>query len=148
MKIYFDVCCLNRPFDDQTQQNIHLESEAVITILSNIQKGKWIMIGSAFLDWEISKIPEMERFHKVRYLYSMAKLKITTDNFIETRQPVIEEMGFGTIDAFHIAAAEKAKADILITTDYDILKKYDLQRNLINVRIQNPVQFLMEVNIP
>ena len=30
MKIYLDVCCLNRPFDDQTQDRIHLESEAVV----------------------------------------------------------------------------------------------------------------------
>jgi len=36
MRIYLDVCCLNRPFDDQTQERIHLESEAVLIILSNI----------------------------------------------------------------------------------------------------------------
>jgi hypothetical protein len=24
--IYLDVCCLNRPFDDQTQQRIRLEA--------------------------------------------------------------------------------------------------------------------------
>ena len=28
--IYLDVCCLNRPFDDQTQERIRLESEAVL----------------------------------------------------------------------------------------------------------------------
>jgi hypothetical protein len=26
-RIYLDVCCLNRPFDDQTQARIHLEAE-------------------------------------------------------------------------------------------------------------------------
>ena len=28
MKIYLDNCCFNRPFDDQTQLRIKLESEA------------------------------------------------------------------------------------------------------------------------
>jgi hypothetical protein len=27
--IYFDVCCLNRPFDDQTQEPIRLETDAI-----------------------------------------------------------------------------------------------------------------------
>jgi hypothetical protein len=26
--IYLDVCCLNRPLDDQTQERVRLESEA------------------------------------------------------------------------------------------------------------------------
>lgn len=26
--IYLDVCCLNRPFDDQTQERIGLEAKA------------------------------------------------------------------------------------------------------------------------
>jgi hypothetical protein len=33
MKIYLDNCCYNRPFDDQTQERIHLESEAILTVL-------------------------------------------------------------------------------------------------------------------
>ena len=38
MKIYLDVCCLNRPFDDQTQDLIHLESEAVVLILKHVKR--------------------------------------------------------------------------------------------------------------
>ncbi len=34
MKIYLDNCCYNRPFDDQTQDRIHIESEAVLVILA------------------------------------------------------------------------------------------------------------------
>jgi len=38
MKIYMDVCCLNRPFDDQKQDRIRVESDAVLAIRLNIQK--------------------------------------------------------------------------------------------------------------
>ncbi len=34
MRIYLDMCCLKRPFDDQAQQRIHLEREAVLALLS------------------------------------------------------------------------------------------------------------------
>jgi hypothetical protein len=41
MKIYLDVCCLNRPFDDQTQDRIRLETEAVMLILGRIAAKDW-----------------------------------------------------------------------------------------------------------
>jgi hypothetical protein len=45
-RIYLDVCCLNRPFDDQTQDRVHLEAEAVILILTHCQAGEWEWISS------------------------------------------------------------------------------------------------------
>ncbi len=64
MRIYLDVCCYNRPFDDQTQEKIHLETEAVLIILSNISLKNWELVGSDIIDFEISKIPDLERKKK------------------------------------------------------------------------------------
>jgi hypothetical protein len=58
MKIYLDVCCLNRPFDDQTQHRIRLESEAVIAILDCCQSKDWQLVGSEVIDFEISQTPD------------------------------------------------------------------------------------------
>ena len=58
MNIYFDVCCLNRPFDDQTQDRIHLEAEAVIVILKHIEYDDWSLIGSGIINYEIDKTPD------------------------------------------------------------------------------------------
>jgi hypothetical protein len=44
--IYLDVCCLNRPFDEQTQERIRLEAEAVLFILTKFQVGDWRLLGS------------------------------------------------------------------------------------------------------
>ena len=55
IKIYLDTCCLNRPFDDQTQERIRLEAEAVLAILSRIEKGEWDWIGSEVLIDEIEQ---------------------------------------------------------------------------------------------
>jgi len=34
IRVYMDVCCLNRPFDDQSEDRIKMESEAVLMILN------------------------------------------------------------------------------------------------------------------
>jgi len=42
-RIYLDACCLNRPFDDQTQLRIALETQAILAILSQCESG-WKLI--------------------------------------------------------------------------------------------------------
>lgn len=41
MRIYLDACCINRPFDDQIQDRIRLESEAVLLVLGHCAEGRW-----------------------------------------------------------------------------------------------------------
>ena len=65
MRIYLDVCCLNRPFDDQTQDRIHLESEAVILILKRVRSGNWEWISSEAVDFEVRQTPDAERRRRV-----------------------------------------------------------------------------------
>lgn len=54
MRIYLDNCCYNRPFDDQTQDRIHLESEAVLAVLKRGQTGLYQIIGSDILELEMN----------------------------------------------------------------------------------------------
>jgi len=44
MNIYLDNCCFNRPFDDQSNQRIHLESETVKAILKQCEQKFWFLI--------------------------------------------------------------------------------------------------------
>ena len=39
MVIYLDTCSIQRPFDDQTQLRIALESQAVLAIIEQIERG-------------------------------------------------------------------------------------------------------------
>ena len=61
MKIYLDTCCLKRPFDDQRQPRVRLESEAVTLILEKIHKGEWEWIGSDVLTYELGETKDAER---------------------------------------------------------------------------------------
>ncbi len=42
--IYLDVCCLNRPFDNQIQERIRLETEGIFNILAKFQSGEWQLL--------------------------------------------------------------------------------------------------------
>lgn len=39
MRLYIDVSCFNRPFDDQGQERIRRETEAVFAVLRRIVEG-------------------------------------------------------------------------------------------------------------
>ncbi|MBM4351751.1 MAG: type II toxin-antitoxin system VapC family toxin [Deltaproteobacteria bacterium] len=145
MKVYLDVCCLNRPFDDYAQDRVRLESEAVLTILDYTQSRKWVLIGSEVIDIEISKIPDNDRKCKVKILIDMKQKFITVNDDIENRPKELEKLGFKSFDALHIVCAEKSEADILLTTDDNFLSKASQNRNMLKVRVENPLKWLMEV---
>ena len=65
-KIYLDSCCLNRPFDDQAQERIRLEAEAVLLILERIRDGSWEWISSDAVADEIDQIPDPSRRERVQ----------------------------------------------------------------------------------
>ena len=66
-----DNCCYNSPFDDLTQERIHLESEAVLMILNLIQNGKFELIGSDALSLEMSRMRDPIKRQRVIALYSI-----------------------------------------------------------------------------
>jgi len=65
MKIYLDNCCFNRPFDDQLQLRILLESEAKLNIQENIRSGVFKLIWSYILDYENNINPFRERREQI-----------------------------------------------------------------------------------
>ncbi|MBC5793683.1 MAG: PIN domain-containing protein [Sphaerospermopsis kisseleviana] len=144
-KIYLDVCCLNRPFDDQSQPRIYLESQSVITIINQCQSGNWKLINSTALIAELNQTPDLERLKNVKKMLSIAKIKVINSHFIETRSTELQQLGFSSYDATHIASAERSNADVFLTTDDRLIKKAKTNSQLVNVRVDNPVQWLAEV---
>ena len=53
--VYLDACCLNRPFDDQSQLRVRLESESILWLLNEVQSGRWSWTSSHVLEWEVSQ---------------------------------------------------------------------------------------------
>jgi len=66
MRSYLDNCCFNRPFDDQSQIRIRLESEAKLKIQDDIIKGSVNFVWSYILDAENTANPFEERERAIR----------------------------------------------------------------------------------
>lgn len=145
MRIYFDVCCLNRPFDDQMQIRIHLEAEAILSIFNYSRTAGWIVIGSDAIDYEISKLPDDDKRLMVQILSTVRDAHVRIDAVVEKRATEIKRLGLKTLDALHVACAEKAKAEILLTTDGNFLRKAARNKGMLKVKIENPQRWVMEV---
>ncbi len=144
MRIYMDVCCLNRPFDDQTKAKIRIESDAVLAILSKCTTGEWVLLSSDVLDYEISKTPDEWKKLKVIELYNIAREKIEINDFIIEKALLFEKNGLKAFDSLHLASANYSNADIFLTTDKDLLKK--AERLEVNINTENPLNWFMEVD--
>src|SRR5262245_29359942 len=110
MKVYLDVCCLNRPFDDQTQDRIRLESEAVILILGHFETSDWAWLSSEAVDVEIAQIPDVERKKRIQLLTEYVATKIQIRTAEAARAQELVKLGFHAVDALHLACAESGSA--------------------------------------
>jgi predicted nucleic acid-binding protein len=111
MKLYLDVSCLNRPFDDQTQARIRLESEAVAIVLDGIDSGAWEEASSRMVEIETSAISDETRRRRVLQLIPRDRMELTATIFERARDLVAH--GLSAADAVHVAAAEEIGADAL-----------------------------------
>ena len=142
MRIYHDVSCLNRPFDDQTQSRIHLESEAVLLILDEIDAGRWEQVSSRMAKLEIQAIPDAVRRRRVAQLLPQTTIELSGGIFDRARELV--GYGLKAADAVHTAAAEESQAAVLLTCDDRWLRKADQISAKLSVSIANPIDWLQE----
>jgi len=145
MKIYFDVCCLNRPYDDQDQDRIHMESEAIITIFKHIEYSDWLLINSGVVNYEISKTSDIERKERLLSLVGSASEFVSVNQEIYARAKKIQELGIKTYDSLHIACAECGNADVFLTTDDRLIKAVKRNSNEIKIEVENPLLWLYKV---
>jgi predicted nucleic acid-binding protein len=148
MRIYLDTCCLNRPFDDQTQPAIHEEAEAVLAILSRIETGQWQWVGSEILNVEVEQIPDPVRRSRVQALMMMIAYTVLLEQDEITRTEQLQQLGFHPEDAQHLACAEKAQVDVFLTTDRRLLNRALHLSHDLNVHVQNPKVWFDNVSAP
>lgn len=142
MKIYMDVCCLCRPFDDQMIGRIRLEVTAVQEIIRRCATGEFSLVTSEAIDEELSKIPDGNKRLRVEKIVSMAKESVLIDERIISRMHELIHGGGDAMDSLHIACAERSGA-VLLTTDDGLITFFKSHRD-IQVQIENPVIWLKE----
>ena len=73
MRVYLDNCCYNRPFDDQVQLRVRLETEAKLAIQRHMRMGILEYVWSDMLANEVdeSKFWERKVLKKINHVGGM-----------------------------------------------------------------------------
>ena len=145
MKLYFDICCYSRFYDDQGQLKIYMESEAILNIINVAKQNNDEIYGSPALDLEIDQIEDIEKRDKIKYFYEQTiTQKIDyTENVFNRVKELAEKTKIRTLDRFHLSFAEINSIDILLTTDARLEKA--CSKMGLNIKVINPIKYLMEV---
>jgi predicted nucleic acid-binding protein len=140
-KVYLDTSTYNRPFDDQTQPKIFLETQAAIIIFQMIEAKLIELVNSSVLEYENGQNSFPRRQQLMDRYLRMASFKQEVNEAIKLRAEQLEQEGLKAVDALHVACAETASSDYFITCDKRLINRY--KGNIIHVL--NPVDFVLEV---
>ncbi len=134
----------NRPFDDQTQARVHLEAEAVLAVVSEIEQCQLQLLHSEVVDLEIADAPDAQRRERLQALIPRRHRYVRCGPEMSVRALELERRGFAGIDALHLACAEAAGTDVFLTTDDRRLRKAARNAGFLRVRVANPLAWMQD----
>ena len=141
-RIYLDTSIYNRPFDDQSQPRIFLETQAVILILQMVEAGLVDLVGSTALEYENNQNPYPRKRRAMQYYLERAAVRQVLNEDIRQRAKELEQGGVKTLDALHVASAEAASCEYLLTTDKRLINRCQT----LTLKVMNPADFVLEVS--
>ena len=137
MRLYLDTSVLNRPFDDQKQPRIWLETLAFSLVLSLIEAREAELISSPIHALENSRSPLLVRRLWVARCLHLATHSVPLTEALRTRARELAGTGQKPLDALHLACAEAAGADCFLTCDDRLIKRY-----VGPLTVQTPTNFI------
>jgi predicted nucleic acid-binding protein len=124
---------------------VHLEAQAVLLILKRCEAGEWQWISSAVVSYEIDNIPNQERRNRIKEILRGAKeVQPLSDTAVE-RGEELKGLGLKTYDALHVACAEQAAVEVLLTTDDRLVRAAARNADKLKIPVKNPLTWLQEV---
>jgi predicted nucleic acid-binding protein len=144
MRVYLDVCAIQRPADDRRQERIDLEAQAVLEVLFLVEKQELELICSTAVLIEHARNPHRERRELTEDVLSIAREIISITPAVESRAERYRQRGLKPMDAAHLACAVEAGADFFCTCDDRLLRnagKVDTG----STRPVNPTQLIQEI---
>ena len=139
MLIYLDNCCFNRPFDNQKQIRIRIETEAKLFIQEEILAGKFLLAWSYILDYENASNPLPERKEIIGNWKKRAVADTGETKYILELASQLNVSGIKAKDALHVASSVAMECEYFITTDLYIIKKL---ANFEKIMVVSPIDFI------
>jgi predicted nucleic acid-binding protein len=144
MRVYLDLCSIQRPLDTKSQVRIAVEAEAVLGIIALCEAGTLDLVSSSALVFEVEKNPNPVRKMYALEVLSTAQVFASIDQGIEERAEAFHQMGIKPLDALHLASAEAARVDYFCTTDDRFLKRARAA-GVLPAKVVTPLELIAEV---
>ncbi len=144
MKIYLDLCAIQRPLDTPNQVRIVLEAEAVLGIITFCDSGQAELVSSEALLYEGEQSPLPIRQEHTRSVLVKAKSSVNIGEKERVRAATLLTFGLRPLDALHLALAESGNADYFCTCDDKLLRSAKRVKDLA-VKVINPVDLVQEI---
>lgn len=123
MRVYLDMCTIQRPADDQSQWRVYMEAQAVLGIITLVERGELDLVGSAALLVEHAPNPNQQRRQVTERTLSLATDVIPVTPAVDRRAATYRESGMKPMDAVHLASAVEAGVDFFCTCDDRFLRR-------------------------
>lgn len=144
MKIYLDLCAIQRPLDTPSQVRIVLEAEAVLGLIKFCESGQAELLSSEALLYEGEQSSMSIRREHTLAVLAEAKYVVNVTANEKSRAAELIPFGIKPLDALHIALAESGNADYFCTCDDKLLKNSKRAKDL-SVKVANPVDLVQEI---
>lgn len=141
MRLYLDTIVLNRPFDDQSQVKVLLETQAMLLILQIIASQQVKLVTSNVLEYENSRNSDADRARAVNLYLQLATFRQVADEAIRQRALELEQNGVKAIDTLHVACAEASNSDYFLTCDKRLINRCQA----LSLKVMNPADFILEI---
>lgn len=146
MRIYLDMCCLQRPMDNQAYLRIHIEAEAILGILAWCEAGHADLLNSVALEYEVNHNPHPPRKAFVQETLSRSVFTVQATDSVEQRARNFGKLGIKVLDSLHLACAVEAQANYFCTCDDRFLRRAK-QMDTGQTKVVSPLE-LIEVIEP
>jgi len=144
MRLFLDMCSIQRPLDDRTQPRIALEAEAVLMILSLCEGGAAELVVSRSLQFEMERNPHPLRREYAAQVLRKGTVFVERTPDVDRRTRHLHRAGIKPLDAAHLAAAVQARAGFFCTCDDRLLRR---ARSLdtLDTRVVTPLELMAEM---
>jgi len=139
--VYLDICALKRPFDDARSERIRREADAVARIFEEAENGRIQLVVSPAHQFENDRNPREDRRLATALWLQKTGHSVELASAVDERARSLTGLGFGPLDALHLAFAEHAQARWFVTTDDRLLRKALEHRGQMRVEVVRPDQF-------
>lgn len=144
MRVYFDICAIQRPLDDDSQLRVRLEAEAVVALIELCEAGQLELVSSAAHEIENRQNPFPERQAHASEVLALTQYRVPSGPEVVELTAAFVRSGLKRLDAFHLAAAVASDATFFCTTDDHLLKR-GKSLNTGSTSVVSPLELILEL---